>query len=299
MKVMTKSTVAANRVHDKPQSTAKPEDYQVQLLPVSQIFADADFNCRGHITPLDVLDLAKDIEKAGLQSPITVQPWLAEPGYNWRCVAGYRRLTAFKVNKTPLIPCFVRDDLSDLEAKKINLKENLLRKELNPVQEAKAILSYVVAGWTDADIAAEFEQSRGWVQIRRNILYLPSDIQKEVAAGIITQAQVLQLSRMKNPTEMYELVRKIKDYVDRGEKVKLDKPARKIASYQKKHRNPTEIYEMNEYLMELIGPCIATRVLAWAAGAISDIELGEDLRKYCTSNELPYTPHKAIEDVMS
>lgn len=283
---------------DKPQNQMTEADYKAELIPIIEIFADDDFNCRGHITGMDVIDLAKDIAKAGLQTPIIIQPWDKVPGYKWRCVAGYRRLMAFRVNRTEKIPAFIRHGLSDLEARKINLKENLIRKDLNILQEARAIAPYVTAYWTEVDIANEFEQSRGWVQIRKAVLQLPKDIQKEVAAGLLTQENIRRVSLMKTTDEQYEFIRKLKDLRDKGEKIKLDKPARRIAPYDRKHRNPTEIYNMNEYLLGLIGPCLATRYAAWCAGAINDIEWAQEIRDYCEREGVIYEPHESVADVM-
>lgn len=287
------------RQQDKPQNAMTKDDYTVELKPVAKIFADDDFNCRGHITALDVIDLAKDVAKAGLQTPIIIQPWDKQPGYDWRCVAGYRRLMAFRVNKTEFIPCFVRRGLSDLEARKINLKENLIRKDLNPFQEARAIAPYVGASWTEKEIADEFEQSRGWVQIRKAILTLPVEIQKEVAAGLLSQENIRRCSLLKTPDEQYDFVRKIKDLRDKGESLRLDKPARRIAMTDRKHRNPTEIYDMNAYMLNLIGPCLATRYAAWCAGAINDLEWAQDVRDYCVREGISYEPHVSVKDVMN
>lgn len=296
--VTTEPTREALAKEDKPQGAMTKADYQAEMLEVALIFADDDFNCRGHITGLDVIDLANDVKKAGLQTPIIVQPWDLVKGYKYRCVAGYRRLTAFKVNKSTHIPAFIRHGLSDLEARKINLKENLIRKDLNVLQEAKAIAPYVIASWTEKDIAQEFEQSKGWVQIRKAVLSLPPAIQMEVAAGILTQENIRRVSLMKTAEEQYEFVKKIKDLKDKGERVKLDKPARRIAPEDRKLRNSTEIYAMNGYVLGLLGPCLATRYAAWCAGAISDIEWAQDVRDYCEAEGITYEPHPDVADIM-
>lgn len=272
-------------------------EYQVQEIQIKAIYLDAEFNCRGAIHPMDVVNLVKDIEKSGLQTPITVQPY-DKNGFMFRCVAGHRRLTAFKVLKRETIPSFVRLGLSDLDARKINLKENLIRENLNPVQEAKAILPYLAASWTEQDIADEFEQSRGWVQIRKIVTQLPQDIQKEVAAGLLTQEQIRRLGGIRNKDEQYALLRSIKDHKERGEKIKLEKPVRHIAPDAGKHRNPSEIFAMNSYLVNLVGPSLGTRLLAWAAGSINDIELGFDIKAHCEGEGVEYVPHEAIASVM-
>jgi transposase len=62
------------------------------VLPVEDIFYDADFNCRGEFTILSVKDLADSIARAGgLICPVTVQPWTGHPGCKYRLVVGHRR----------------------------------------------------------------------------------------------------------------------------------------------------------------------------------------------------------------
>ena len=43
-------------------------------LEMKTILSDPEFNCRGHIAPIDVVELSKDIEAHGLQQPISVKP---------------------------------------------------------------------------------------------------------------------------------------------------------------------------------------------------------------------------------
>jgi len=50
------------------------ERYDVFSLPVSQIYYDADFNCRGQFTLQSVEELAQSIDELGLQFPVVVQP---------------------------------------------------------------------------------------------------------------------------------------------------------------------------------------------------------------------------------
>jgi ParB/RepB/Spo0J family partition protein len=271
-------------------STTNPDlSYEVQKIPVDKIFLDWDFNCRGKVYAPDVVDLAQNIAKDGLQQPITVQPYAKVPGYAYRCVAGHRRLMAFKVNKTEFIPAFVRAGLSDLTAHTLNLKENLLRSNLNIIQEANALRPYLAVSWTEQEIANEFEQSKGWVQVRKILLGLPEDIQKDCQAGILTQEQIRRLGGYKKGSEeQYALYRKIKEHKEKGEKVKLQKPTRKILPHDKKPRQPSEIFAMNMHLANMIGASLVTRALAWAAGGISDQEFNYDLATYCEETGREY-----------
>ena len=282
-----------------PQSEKTEKDYEVKFLPMSEVYADTDFNCRGEILAMDVIDLARDIKKDGLQTPIMVQPWTQVPGKKYRVVAGYRRFTAFIINKESHIPALVKPDLSDLDARRLNLKENLIRQDLNLMQEAKGIATFVAVGYTEAEIAKEFEQSRGWVQIRKAALRLPPDIQKEIAVGILTGEHVRRIDKLATNEEKYALVKQIKEHRDRGERIKIKPDERKIAPGDRKHRNPTEIYKMNEYLLGLFKEGVfGTRCLAWAAGAISDIEFCRDIKLFCEENGHDFVPPDNVREII-
>ena len=47
---------------------------EVVDIPLTEIDADENFNCRGKIAPIDVVDLAKDITERGLIQPVSVAP---------------------------------------------------------------------------------------------------------------------------------------------------------------------------------------------------------------------------------
>ncbi len=256
---------------------------QIVDLPMSEIYADEEFNCRGSIAPMDVVDLARDISNHGLRNPIIVQTHHGK----YRIVAGHRRHMAFKINKAEKIPCIVRTYQSDLAARSENLKENLIRKQLNMMQECKAISPFINAGWSDKAIAEEFQQSQAWSNIRRLLLTLSPEIQMEAAAGYLTQDQVRIISQM--PQERrHEKVREIKEAKMRGERVKLDKPPRKKNMIAKRERRKSEIEEMIIKIDELLGMSITTRALAWAAGNISDLEFNFTIREECDKQGVPF-----------
>ena len=285
------------------------EKYKVEYVPMDQIFHDSSFNCRGKIAPIDVLDLAKDIEARGLDQPIVLRPYTdpANPQYQYKIVAGHRRHMAFKVNKSPTIPAYIRPDLNELSAHMLNLRENLHRQELNVKQEAHALkffLSYKQDNtdkllFTEAELGDIFGQSRGWVQNRKALLSLPEDIQDEAAAGILSQDHIKMLARIKSKDQQYELVRKIKEKKLRGEKICLTPSiTRPNDVLRAKERDKSEIEELNEIIYDMVGPGLVTRVLAWAAGNISTSELFSTVEEYCKENDLKFAMPKFVTDAI-
>ena len=61
-------------------------------------------------------------------------------GFDYRWLAGHRRFKAVETFlKWPCIPSMIRPGLSDHEARMLNFIENLERKDLNVLQEARAL----------------------------------------------------------------------------------------------------------------------------------------------------------------
>lgn len=258
-------------------------------VPLSELYVDNEFNSRGQVVPMDVIDLAKSIEHDGLQTPITVQPWTIKTNdkIKYRVVAGHRRTIAFKVLKRESIPAILRLDLDDLAARKFNIIENLHRKNLNIKQEAHALVAFTKAGWSENEIAEQFNQSRGWVKVRLMLLSLPDDIQDVAAAGLITQEHIKMLYG-KPKDQMYDFVREVKEAKARGEKIVIEKPVRDVNPHVKRQRNRAEIFEMISQLYDITGMALHTRALAWAAGEISEYEFMKSVEEYCHENELDY-----------
>lgn len=267
------------------------KEYEVQEIALIDILNDNDFNCRGTIMALDVVDLAKDIDKNGLQFPIAVQPiedTNKTGDYKYRIVAGHRRFVAFRVLKRETIPVMIKSGLSELQARLVNLGENLKRADLNILQEARAVARLREYGMTQEAISTELGTSRTWVQIRLHLLNLPEDIQAEAAAGMLNQYQIRQLCSLDNKEEQYAAVRRIKTArlggernIDVGKKAKQD-------PFKKKRQSKTAIQEMMTHMGEAVGFGLHTRVLAWANGEINSAELFYDIKRYANENGIDY-----------
>jgi ParB/RepB/Spo0J family partition protein len=278
--------------------------YKVVSVPMKEIFSDADFNCRGAIAPIDVLDLAKDVAERGLDQPIVLQPW-DKPPYQYRIVAGHRRHMAFRVNKAEFIPAYIRDDLDETAARLLNLRENVLRRELNILQEARG-LSYFLAQkkggrglFTEAELGDIFGQSRGWVQIRKDLLSLPPDIQAEAASGLLTANHIKQLVKMSNE-DRYAAIRKIKDRKIRGESTKLTATINRPGDVLRaRRREPAEIAEMLDAIYDLFGPNLATRCLAWAAGNINTAALYQTLAEVAEDEGVKFKVPQSVRDAIT
>jgi ParB/RepB/Spo0J family partition protein len=275
-------------------------DMKIEHPRMDDIFCDDDFNCRGAIAPIDVLDLSKSIDKIGLQQPITIQPWDKQPGKKYRIISGHRRFQAYRLlqPKRDTIPAIInRSPMDELTARKLNFEENLKRKDLNILQESRALIPFDRAGWTQEQIASELSMSKGWVQARLALLKLPDEIQQVAAAGLLTQEHIKQLASMKSKQQQFEAVKKIKEAKLAGEKKKIEVVKKKRDVLAKKKREPQEIFDMIEMISKAIGFGFYTRCLAWSAGEISDFELMRDLRDEASKRGIKWEiPADIIKD---
>lgn len=274
----------------------KLDQYEVVAVPCKEIFSDPEFNCRQErIVPFDVQELAEDIAKNGLTQPIVVQPWKGKQKF--RVVVGHRRFQAFLNLKRETIPAIIREDLDETQARVLNLSENIKRQDLNVYQEAKAMEHFILLGKTREEIADLLDVSIGWVQIRATVLQLPYEIQREIAAGYITQTQIKDIYSLKDRDKMFEAVRHIKDRKIKNEKraVVLKKPTKKTVLTKKKVQPPEILEKLQDHIMDLLGPCLATRILAWAGGNITTQEVLDDVLEQCTRDGKQYKKPDWVE----
>ena len=103
----------------------------VQYLPIDQL-VPAEDNFRGPVG--DVVELAESIRAVGILQHLVVTP-KADGGY--RLVFGHRRLEAARQAGLTEVPAEIRD-YSDAERFTAMFAENYGRKDLSPLQEARA-----------------------------------------------------------------------------------------------------------------------------------------------------------------
>ena len=268
-------------------------EYQVKELEVAKILSDSDFNCRGTILPMDVIDLVKDITIHGLQFPIAVQPIgdvdkEVSRDYDYRIIAGHRRFAAFKVMKRETIPAMIKCGLSETNARLLNLGENLKRQNLNLLQEARAIERLRHLGLNRRQVSEALGVSVSWVQVRFNLLDLPEEIQEEAAAGLLNQQQVKQIYGLRSPERQYEAVKKIKNARLKGEQgISVSKPPEQDP-FKKKRQQKNVVQDMIDHMGGTVGHGLHTRALAWCNGEISSAELFFDIKRFAEENGVEY-----------
>jgi len=257
------------------------ERYDVFSLPVSQVYYDADFNCRGQFTLQSVEELAQSIDELGLQFPVVVQPAeeiedFEHADYRWRLIAGHRRFRAVTTFlKWTEIPATIRSGLTDRQARMFNFTENLERQDLNVLEEARALGRLFPKGASLREAARELKRHTRWVQARFRLLKLPEEVQINVAAGTLSLVDVEVLSQFDSPEDQIKAAAKIAKAKRRGRHPSETKPGRSFRYRKTKAQINRMIAELIEHGLD----GLTTRALAWAAGSISDDEFEEDIRQ--------------------
>lgn len=260
--------------------------------PISEIYEDHTFNCRGRVSPLDVIPLQSNIKNVGLLSPVVIQNLPSNlkaslPGKKYRLVAGYRRMAAIRGLGWTEVPAILRDEVDEDQIRAINLIENIERSDLNILQEAQAIEYYVKKAYRPEKICELVNQSRTWLQVRLDLLALEPEIQAEAATGLLTQSQIKAIKNMGTKEERFEAVKTIKNRKMLGEKnIKVGKT--QFNPNTKKRRDPHQIGWLIEHLLDTVGEGLHTRLLAWANGNISDGEMFAAIKEYANENDKLY-----------
>lgn len=258
-------------------------------IPLDEIYADSDFNCRGSFTNFDVIDLAKDIEEHGLLQPVIVVPF-EQDSYKFKLIAGFRRFAALSSLNKKTAPAVIKKTLNEVQQRTINLMENIKRRDLNILQEAIAIKNLIAVGMNQGSMADHLGVSTGWLQSRLSLLKLPEDIQKEAAAGYLTGMNIQDLAKLPTKEHQYEAVKLIRAAREQGSKRAIqiiDKKKKPVV--EAKLRNITNIKQLQDTIRDAIGNGLATRVLAWAAGNIDDAEVYVSLKEEADRKGINYT----------
>ena len=128
-------------------------------------------------------ELATSIASVGVVQPIIVRE--IEDGYE--LIAGERRWRAAQKAGYTAIPAIVRP-ASDVESLELALVENVVRQQLNPVDEAYALKVLLEdLGVTQDNLAARVGKSRSAIANKIRLLDLPGDIQEDLSSGVLSE----------------------------------------------------------------------------------------------------------------
>ena len=146
-------------------------------------------------------ELTASIRSSGVIQPIIVR----QVGSGYQLIAGERRWRAARQAGLDRIPAIVRE-ASDAESLELALVENLLREDLNPMEEAEAyrhLLSQF--GWTQEQLAQRIGRDRTSIANSLRLLRLPDAIQADLRGGRLTMGHARALLALSAPSDQLKL----------------------------------------------------------------------------------------------
>lgn len=129
-----------------------------------------------------IAELADSISKFGLLNPVLVRPY----GEGYQIIAGERRWRASRLAGLERIPVCVRAS-TETESLEMALIENLQRRDLNAIEEARGYRKLLTGHrMTQAELADKVSKSRSTITNALRLLDLPEDVQELVYDGKMT-----------------------------------------------------------------------------------------------------------------
>ena len=163
---------------------------------------------RKEFEPEAFAELVHSIKELGVLQPIVVRPLPGEAG-KYELIMGERRLRASKENGLEKIPAVIRET-ADENMLRDALLENLHRSDLNPLEEASAYQQLLEDfGITQEELAGRIGRSRPKITNAIRLLKLPADVQRKVAAGVLSAGHARALVAVEDPARITALANKV------------------------------------------------------------------------------------------
>jgi ParB family transcriptional regulator, chromosome partitioning protein len=146
-------------------------------------------------------ELSASIRTSGVIQPVVVR----RQGQGYQLIAGERRWRAAKMAGLERIPALLRE-ATDGESLELALIENLLREDLNPMDEAEAYQKLLAEfEWTQEELAQRVGRDRSSIANCLRLLKLPEPVQKDLRAGRLTMGHARALLSLTSPADQLKL----------------------------------------------------------------------------------------------
>jgi len=188
---------AATAVKSSPESVSTMEINTIRPNP---------YQPRTEFDSKEIESLSESLKKDGLLQPVVVRP--AGAGF-YQLVAGERRWRAAKLAGLGRIPVVVRQ-VDDKKMLELALVENIQRRDLNPMEKARAFKQLMTLNaWTHDQTADSLCMARPSVANFIRLLELQLEVQEAVSRGAITMGHARALAGVTQRANQISLLKQI------------------------------------------------------------------------------------------
>jgi ParB/RepB/Spo0J family partition protein len=170
-------------------------DDTITALPIEQLH-ESPFNPRKTFASAGLQELADSIRAVGVQQPIKVR---TDGRNGWEVIFGHRRLRAAALAGLTHVPGMVCD-MTDAEAARAQIAENLEREDLHPIEEAEGYAALMQDhGVTADELVQQTGKSRSYIYGRLKLLQACPMVRNACLDGTYGSEVVLLLARLRTP----------------------------------------------------------------------------------------------------
>lgn len=150
-------------------------------------------------------ELAKSIRQHGIIQPLV----LRKVGNKYEIIAGERRYKASFIAGLTKVPAVVID-LNDNESAEVAIVENIQRKNLSALEEAKSYKKLLDRGYlTQDELAIKMGKTQGSISNKLRLLNLTDVVQNALLNNEISERHARSLLRLEDPEEQEEVLHRI------------------------------------------------------------------------------------------
>lgn len=150
-------------------------------------------------------ELAESIRQHGIIQPLV----LRKVGDKYEIIAGERRYKASYIAGLTKVPAVVIN-LNDNESAEVAIVENIQRRDLSPIEEAKSYKKLLDRGYlTQDELAGRMGKTQATISNKLRLLNLDEKVQEALLNNKISERHARSLLRIENKDEQRELLDEI------------------------------------------------------------------------------------------